>query len=62
MATWNLHSESSEYGSFFSMKNPFIGCLKSYFSAKILVKICPLKIQKRGVRQAEYQYMPVPLW
>jgi hypothetical protein len=43
------------------MKNPFIGCLKSYFSAKILVKICPLKIQKRGVRQAEYQYMPVPL-
>jgi hypothetical protein len=43
------------------MKNSSIGCLKSYFSAKILVKICPLKIQKRGVRQAEYQYMPVPL-
>jgi len=37
------------------MKNPFIGCLKSYFSAKILVKICQLKIQKDGVRQAEYQ-------
>jgi hypothetical protein len=39
----------------FSMKNPFISCLKSYFSAKSLVKFFQLKIQKLGVRQAEYQ-------
>ncbi len=48
-------------GVIFSMKNLFIGCLKSYFSCKILVKICQFKIEKHGMRQAEYQYMPVPL-
>ncbi len=46
---------------YFSMKNHFIVCLKSYFSAKILLKICHLKIQNHRVRQAEYHlYMPVP--
>jgi hypothetical protein len=31
------------------MKNPFIGCLKSYFSAKSLVKFYQLKIEKQKI-------------
>ncbi len=42
------------------MKNPFIRCLKSYFPAKSLVKICQLK-KNGGWDRQNISYMPVPL-
>jgi hypothetical protein len=41
-------------GHFFHEKS-FYRLLEIIFSAQISVQICQLKIQKHGVRQAEYQ-------